>query len=274
MATSDPTDGSPSFPPELFEKFIDLFETDSTRDPALWNLSLVSRAWSHHSRKRIFSQVNFTSQDSFQQWCKNTAPGPNGPSSLVRVLVISQMGSDIWIHPDILLEGEQHLASFTNLKGLVAFDLHTSFFNDRALLSQCFRIMGQGLDFVRLHHVKGTPQTLIPFIQQFPATKTLDIEYYVETGDTSPEEPVDETKGQFKGSLRLLSIDPDDPDGSGLIDSIARLPLEYEGVSLTSALDFIEPYNRLILACAPTLERIRIIDTRDPLSHWESPVGV
>lgn len=65
-----------------------------------------------------------------------------------------------------------------------------------------------------------------------------------------------------------------DPNGLRVIDSIARLQLEYEGISLTSTLDFIEPYNRLVLACAPTLERIRIIDTRNPLSHWASPVGV
>ena len=274
MSTSEPSDypgGSPSFPQELFEKFIDLVEINSLHDPALCNLSLVSKAWAHHSRKRIFSQVNFTSQARFQQWCKNVALGPDGPSSLVQVLVFSQLGADIWIHPNILLEGEQHLASFTNLKGLVAFDLHTSFFEDLALLSRCFRIMGQALGFVRLHHVKGTPQTLIPFIQQFPATKTLDIEYYTETADASPEEPIDETKGLFRGTLGLLSIDP---DGLGVIDSIARLPLEYEEVSLTSTLDVVEPYNRLILACAPTLERIRTIDTRDFLSHWASTVGV
>jgi len=273
MSTSDPPDypdGDPSFPQELFEKFIDLVEIDSLHDPALWNLSLVSKAWAHHSRKRIFSQVNFTSQARFQRWCKKTAPGPDGPSSIVQVLVFSQMGTEIWIHPDVLLEGEQHLASFTNLKGLVAFNLHTSFFKDRALLSQCFHIMGQDLGSVRFHHVQGTPQTLIPFIQQFPATKNLDIEYYADLGDTSPEEPVDETKGQFKGTLRLLSINP---GGLTVIDSIARLPLEYEGVSLMSTLDFVEPYNRLILACAPTLEKIRIIDTRDPRSHWANPVG-
>ena len=271
MSTSDPPNNNPRFPQELFEKFIDLIEIDSLHDPALWSSSLVSKAWAHHSRKRIFSQVNFTSSARFQKWCRNIAPGPDGASSLVQVLVFSQLGTDVWIHPHVLLEGEQHLASFTNLKGLVVFNLHTSFFKDRALLSRCFRIMGQDLDFVRFHHVKGTPQTLIPFIQQFPATKTLDIEYYNELGDASPEEPVDETTGRFKGSLRLLSIDP---ERLGVVDSIARLPLEYEGVSLTSNLDFVEPYNRLISACAPTLERLRIIDTRDPLSHWASPVGV
>jgi len=196
MSTSDPSDGSAIFPQELFEKFIDLLEIESLHDPALWNFSLVSKTWAYHSRKRIFTQVNFTSQARFQQWRKNIAPGPDGASSLVQVLVFPQLGGDIWIHPAALLEGEQHLASFTNLKGLVAFDLHTSFFKDRALLSQCFRVMGKNLSFVRLHHVKGTPQTLIPFIQQSPQPKPW-------TSNTTPNSG---TRHQRSPSTRRKAI--------------------------------------------------------------------
>jgi len=274
MSTSDPPNypgDRPVFPQELFDKLIDLVEVDSLQHPALLNFSLVSKAWAHSSRKRIFSQVTLNSRTDFELWCKNTAPGPNGPSSLVRVLFFSQLGEDIWIHPGVLLEGEQHLISFTNLKGLVAFALHTLCFKDRTLLSQCFRVIGQGLRFVRLHHVKGTPQTLTSLIQQFTAAQTLAIEYYTEAGYMSPEEPVDETNGRFQGALRLLSIEF---SGLAMIDGIARLPLEYKEVTLISSLYFVEPYNRLFLACAPTLERLRIIDTRKPRSHWENPIGV
>lgn len=275
MSTSNgPSDDpdNPTFPQELFDRVIDSLEVDSLRHPALLNLSLVSKAWAHHTRKRIFCQVNFTSQTSFLRWCKNTAPGPGGPSSLVRVLVFSQLKTDIWVRPDVLLEGQQHLMSFTNLKVWIAFNLHTLCFEDRALLSQCFRTIGQDLRFVRLHHITGTPQTLTSFIQQFPTIKTLAIEYYTEAEDPpSAEEPMDETGGQFQGTLRLLSIES---NGLAAIDSIARLPLRYEEISLTSALYSVEPYNRLLLTCAPTLERLRIIDTRKPPSHWEDPIGV
>jgi len=274
MSTSDPPnypDNHPIFPQELFDKLIDFAEVDSCRHPALLNFSLVSKAWSHRSRKRIFSSVNFTSRADFQLWCKNTTPGPDGPSSLVQVLVFTQLGRDIWIHPRILLEGEQHLMSFTNLRGWVAFGLHTPCFKDRASLSRCFHVIGHGLHFVRLHRVKGTPQTLTSLIQQFPTIQTLAIEYYTEAGEISLEEPIDETIGQFQGTLRLLSIEF---DGLAAINSIARLPLKYNEVTLMSPLHFVESYNRLFLACAPTLKRLRIVDTRKPRSRWENPIGV
>jgi hypothetical protein len=274
MPTDDPPDdlnNRPAFPQELFDQLIDSVEVDSLRDPALLNLSLVSKAWAFRSRKRIFSQVSLISRASFQRWCKNTAPGPDGPSSLVQLLIFSQLGEDIWIHPSVLLEGEQHLLSFTNLKGWIAFGLHTLCFKDRALLSQCFRVIGQDLHFVRLHHVKGTPQTLVSLIQRFPTTRSLAIEYYTEAGNTSSEDPVDETNGQFRGTLRLLSIEF---EGLEVIDSIAKLPLKYEEITLISSLYFAQAYNRLFLACAPTLERLRIIDTRKPRSHWANSIGV
>lgn len=149
-------------------------------------------------------------------------------------------------------------------------------FKDRALLSRyCFRIIGQAPRFVRLHHVTGTPQTLTSLIQQFPTIQSLSIEYYNDADDTSPEEPVDEESGQFQGILRLLSIESNGPTaGLVAIDSISRLSLKYEEVTLTSSLYFVEPYNRLFLVCAPTLERLRIIDTRKPHSHWADPIGV
>lgn len=270
MSAPDP-DGHPIFPQELFDKLIELVKVSSSRDPALLNLSLVSKAWAHQSRKRIFRQVSFTSKAAFKLWCKNTAPGPDGPSALVKILVFSQLGRDIWIHPSILLEGEQHLMSFTNLGGWVAFGLHTLCFKDRALLSRCFRAIGRDLRFVRLHRVKGTPQSLTSLIQQFPTIQALAIEYYTEAGGMSQEEPIDETNGRFQGSLRLLSIEF---SGLAAIDSIARLPLKYTEVTLISSLYFVEPYNRLFLACAPTLERLRIIDTRKPRSHWDNPIGM
>lgn len=274
MSTSDPPDhpdGRPVFPQELFDKLIDLVEIDPSRHPALLNFSLVSKAWAHRSRKRIFTQVRFTSRTTFELWCKNTAPGPGGPSSLVQVLVFSQRGDAVWIHPGVLLEGEQHLMSFTNLKGWVAFGLHTLCFKDRTSLSRCFSVIGKGLRFVRLHRVKGTPRTLTSLIQQFPTTETLAIEYYTEADDNvSPEEPINEADGQFQGSLRLLSIEY---DGMGAIDSIARLPLKYKEITLISSLYFVEPYNRLLLGCAPTLERLRIIDTRKVRSRWAIPIG-
>jgi len=272
MSTSDPSrcpDDRPVFPQELFDKLIDSVEVDSPR--YLRSFALVSKAWAHRSRKRIFSQVRFTSKATFELWCKNTAPGPNGPSALVRVLVFSQIRRNLWIHPSILLEGEQHLMSFTNLKGWVAFGLDTLCFEDRALLSRCFRPIGRDLRFVRLHHVRGSPRTLTSLIQQFPTIQTLAIEYYTEAGRTSQEEPIDETGGRFQGTLQLLSIEF---DGLAAIDAIARLPLKYTELNLTSSLYHVEPYNRLLLACAPTLERLRIIDTRKPRGHWEDPVGV
>ena len=274
MSTSDPSDhpdDRPTFPQELFDKLIDLVEVDSLQDPTLLNLSLVSKSWAHRSRKRIFSQISLGSRTKFKLWCKNTAPGPDGPSSLVQVLFFSQLGGETWIHPSVLLEGEQHLMSFTNLKGWVVFGLATLCFKDRALLSQCFRVIGQGLHFVRLHHVKGTSRTLTSFIQQFPTTQTLSIEYYTEVGYTSPEEPaIDETNGQLQGALQLLSIEL---NGLLAIDSIAKLPLKYEEIALTSSLHLVEPYNRLFLACAPTLEKLRVIDTRNPRSRWTNPLG-
>lgn len=274
MSTSespDNPDDRPVFPQELLDRLIDLVEIGSLRDPDLLNFSLVSKAWAHHSRKRIFSRVNLKSQTHFRLWCKNTAPGPGGPSSLVRVLIFSQVDGDKWITPGNLLEGEEHLMSFTDLKGLIVFNLHTLDFRDRALLSQCFRVIGRDLRFVRLHHVKGTPQTLTSLIQEFPKVQTLAIEYYEAAETLSEDTTTDEANGQFQGCLRLLSIDF---QGLAVIDSIARLPLRYKEVHLTSSLFFIEPYNRLFSACASTLERLRIIDTRKPRTHWAHPIGV
>ena len=270
MSTSDPSD-CPVFPQELFDKLIDSVEVDCPRHPDLLNFSLVSKGWAHHSRKRIFSQVIFISKSIFQRWCKNTAPGPGGPSSLVQVLVFSQLRGDTWIDPSVLLEGEQHLVSFTNVKGWVAFGLQTQCFKDRALLSRCFRVIGQGLRFVRLHHINGTPQTLTSLIQQFPTTQSLAIEYYTDAGELSLEEPIDEANGQFQGTLRLLSIEY---NGMAAIDSIASLPLKYQEVTLISSLYFVGAYNRLFFTCGPTLERLRIIDTRSPRSRWETHIGV
>lgn len=265
-------DDRPVFPQELFDRLIDLVKLDSLRDPDLLNFSLVSKAWAHRTRKRIFSQVELTSQTHFQLWCKNTAAGPGGPSSLVQVLIFSQVDGNKWITPSNLLKGEEHLISFTNLKGLVVFNLHTIDFRDRALLSQCFRVIGRDLRFLRFHHVKGTPRTLTSLIQQFPKIKTLSIEYYTEAVEMLSEEPTDEATGQFRGCLRLLSID--DFQGLAVIDTIARLPLRYEEVHLTSSLQFVESYNRLLLACAQTLKRLRIFDTRKRRTHWADPIGV
>ena len=265
----------PTFPQELFNRFIDLVQVDTLRHPALLNFSLVSKAWAHHSRKRIFSQVKLTSKTHFKLWCKNTAPGPGGPSSLTQVLFFSQLKGEAWIRPSVLLEEEDHLVSFTNLKGFVVFNLKTFYFKDRELLSRCFRVIGRDLHFARLHHVQGTPKTLKSFIQRFPTTKTLAIEYYKEVNDFSPaEEPDDDVDCQFRGCLRLLSIAIDGLEGLAVIDSIARLPLKYEEVHLTSSLHFVEAYNRLFSACASTLERLRIIDTRKPRSHWAIPIGI
>ena len=266
----DHTHGHAIFPQELFDRLIDLVEADNSQRHALLNFSLVSKAWACQSRKRIFRTVNLRSKNQFKLWCKNITPGPDGPSPLVRVLRFSQMERDEWITPSTLLEGEEHLTSFTNLKGFFTIGFNTIYFMDRAPLTQCFRTIGQDLRFVRFHHVRGTPQTLISLIQQFPTTQTLAIEYYTEAGVAPSEEPIDETTGQFQGCLRLLSIDI---SGLSVIDSIARLPLKYEEVHLTSCFHFVEPYNRLFLACASTLERLRIIDTRKPRSHWAPPLG-
>lgn len=276
MPTSEPPDSPddhPIFPQEIFDRLIDLVELESFRDSDLLKISLVSKRWAHHSRKRIFSQVKFSSKTHFQLWCKNITPGPGGPSSLVRVLILSQLDKRVvkWITPGNLLEGEEHLMSFTELKGLIVFDLRTLDFRDRALLSQCFRVIGQGLHFVRLHHVTGSPQTLTSLIRQFPTITTLSIEYYTDYAEMLSEGPTGETDGQFQGSLRLLSINPLE---LGVIDSIARLPLRYKEVHLTSSLFFAEPYNRLLSACAPTLERLRIIDIRGPRTRWANSIGV
>ena len=93
-----------------------------------------------------------------------------------------------------LVGGGQHPIPFANL--WVAFGPHKRCFKDQTLLTQCFRVIGQGLRFVRLH-VKGTPQTLTSLIQQLTTTQTLAIEYYTEAGYMSPEEPVGETNGRF-----------------------------------------------------------------------------
>lgn len=276
MSTSQPPDHPddrpPVFPQELFDRLIDLLQIKSFQDPDLLNFSLVSKAWAHRSRKRIFNQVRLTSQTLFQLWCKNTAPGPGGPSSFVQVLILSQVNGKKWITPSNLLLGEKHLVSFTDLKGFIVYNLHTLHFKDRALLSQCFRVLGQDLRFLRLHHVKGTPQTVMSILQQFPKIRTLAIEYYTEadTVDEPSEEGIDEMNGRLQGCLRLLSIDT---EGFGVIDSIARLPLGYEEVHLTSSLSFVQPYNRLFSACASTLQRLRIIDTRKPRTHWGVPIG-
>lgn len=264
----DHTRGHSVFPQELFDRLIDVVEVYNSQRPALLNFSLVSKAWACHSRKRIFRTVNLRSKNQFKLWCKNTAPGPGGPSSLVRVLCFSQIEQDEWITPSTLLEGEEHLMSFTNLNGFFTIGFNAIYFMDRASLTQCFRAIGQDLRFVRFHHVRGTPQTLMSLIQQFPTIQTLAIEYYTEVGHIPSEGPIDETIGQFQGCLRLLSIDI---YGLSVIDSIARLPLKYEEVHLTSSLHFVKPYNRLFSACASTLERLRIIDTRK--SHWATPLG-
>ena len=192
MSTFEPPgypDSRPVFPQELFDKLVDLVEVDSSRHPVLLNFSLVSKAWAHRSCKRMFSQVTLTTKTAFERWCKNTAPGPGGPSSLVQVLIFSQLkkicGSTLascW---------EDHLLSFTDLKGFVAINIHTICFKDRTLLSRCFHVIGQGLRFVRLHHVRGTPQTLA-------------VEYYSKMEETFSEEPVEEMNGQFQGCLWLL----------------------------------------------------------------------
>ena len=106
MSTFEPPgypDSRPVFPQELFDKLVDLVEVDSSRRPVLLNFSLVSKAWAHRSCKRIFSQVTLTTKTAFERWCKNTAPGPGGPSSLVQVLIFSQLKEDLWIHPRVLL---------------------------------------------------------------------------------------------------------------------------------------------------------------------------
>ena len=142
--------------------------------------------------------------------------------------------------------------SFTDVKGWIAFGIDTLCFKDRALLSQCFRvIIRQGIHFIRLHHVKGTPETLTSLI---PATKSLAIEYFIDTGDASSEVPVNETNGRFQGTLRPLSIES---NGLAAIDSIARLPLKYEEVNLSSSLPFVQPYNQLLLTCTLALETTR-----------------
>lgn len=268
MSTSEPQnnpDDPPIFPQELFDRLIDLVETAS-----LPKFSLVSKKWAHQSRKRIFRTVTLPSRALFKLWCKNTTPGPSGPSSFVRVLILQQKNVDKWITLNNLLEGEEHLVSFTDLKILVIFNLHTLDFRDRGLLSRCFRVIGQDLRSVRLHHVNGTPRTLTSLIQQFPKLQTLAIEYYTEALETSSEDPTDETEGQFQGCLQLLSIHF---EGLAVIDSIARLPLRYEEVNLITYLHFVQSYNRLFSACAPTLERLRIIDTRKPRTQWAMPIG-
>ena len=87
--------GRPVFPQELFDKLIDSVQVDSPRHPTLLNFSFVSKSWTHHSRKWVFHQVELTSKNEFELWCKNTVPGPNGSSALVHFLVFSQLGEDI-----------------------------------------------------------------------------------------------------------------------------------------------------------------------------------
>ena len=63
-------------------------------------------------------------------------------------------------------------------------------------------------------------------------------------------------------------------NGMAAIDSISELPLKYQEGTLMSSLYFAEAYNRLFLTSAPTLERLRIIDTGAPRSHWVIHIGV
>ena len=250
-------------PQELIDRIIDhLHDRESLKA-----CSLVCSQWSARSRKHLFVQVDFPSAEGLERWCACIPPGPSGPSSLVKDLIIygdDTSPSTFWLGSSILSTAASHLQSFSALRMLVIWrgDMSTD------CVSSMLRSFGSSLENVTrltVGHVAIRPSTLMMFVSHFPRLDDLslsrvhppsrptgadDLDYGFD-GDVVPSHP----RGKF-----FAVDDWEYQVPKGVFEGIALLKPRFHLVSLAYvSYGAWRDYWPVVEACGGSLEELRIL---------------
>ena len=199
---------------ELIDKFIDEFHDDVR---ALRSCSLVSKRWVYRSQHHIFSRITISSQQSFEQWCKNI-PLASCPVSIhTRTLSILQPTRAQWLTPLLLSPATAHFGAFNNVKTLALSGITTRGLQDAQLLADCFRRLGSSVTSLKLLYWRASPASLINCICLFPHVDDLDI-YCPDILAGLPMRKAYPSTPLFRGRLNLSF-----ENGRGGIDRFLRL---------------------------------------------------
>ena len=186
---------------ELIDKFIDEFHDDVR---ALRSCSLVSKRWVYRSQHHIFSRITISSQQSFEQWCKNI-PLASCPVSIhTRTLSILQPTRAQWLTPLLLSPATAHFGAFNNVKTLALSGITTRGLQDAQLLADCFRRLGSSVTSLKLLYWRAPPASSINCICLFPHLDDLDI-YCPDILAGLPTRKVCPLTPLFRGHLSLSS---------------------------------------------------------------------
>ena len=199
---------------ELIDKFIDELHDDIQ---ALQCCSLVSKRWVYRSQHHIFSRITISSQQSFEQWCKNIPLASCPVSVHTRTLSILQPTRAQWLTPLLLSPATGHFGAFNNVKTLALSGITTRGLQDAQLLADCFRRLGSSVTSLKLLYWRASPASLINCICLFPRVDDLDI-YCPDILAGLPMRKAYPSTPLFSGRL-ILSFE----NGPGGIDRFLRL---------------------------------------------------
>jgi len=169
----------PSLPQELIDDIID--HVDSWSERPLQSCSLVCSQWSTRSRKRLFEQVELSSQTDLEHWCASIRPGPSGPSSFVEdlSLVDSHLSMSMpigtsWFQLSILSNAAPHLQSFSGLRALRIMGWDTAA-APVSLMLHYFGPHSENVTRLTLQRMFIRTSALVAFVSRFPHLQYLFI---------------------------------------------------------------------------------------------------
>ena len=177
----------PRLPQELIDDIIDYI--DSGNKHPLIACSLVCKQWSTRSRKRLFKQVELSSQADLERWCAHISPGPSGPSSLVEDLSLRNIRFSMallsgapwttpsnlsWLQLSVFSKAAPHLQSFSRLRApkIVGWN---ALVVPVSLLLHCFGPPLENVTRLTLQRISICPSALVTFISYFPQLHDLSI---------------------------------------------------------------------------------------------------
>jgi len=209
-------------PQELVEDVVDCLSDDR---PALEACSLVAKTWLPRSRHHLFNRVSLNSKNA-KKWCYAIRPGPDGPSNLVRKLILQQTQGYRWLETKSLDDISNHFSSFRRVEDLSITWLDLGHF-ELGSLARHFGHHGSSLRSLRLSYLCADFSALISFLQLFPNLQDILI-HTPDLCDDGPPLRISRMDPPFHGFLTLLSFDS---TSSPFLSHLAGLDLRFSFIS-------------------------------------------
>lgn len=244
-----------NIPQEIIDEVIDNLAFDFT---TLKSTSLVSKSWTHRSRRRLFYFVAINSLRWLERWSLSISSDPEGVASYPRTLtLLSYHIPRAWLEPENLDKFYHHFRSFSRVEHLVISGFDATKF-DATSTPHYFGNFTATVRSLELRSAAGTVASLFSFICAFPLLDDLVIEFPNITGGSGKNGGAMDLASvpSFRGKLKLL----DRFHGSNpLVELLCALPLPFHTISISSRDPGRLPQlAKLVSKCGKTLRSLHI----------------